>query len=212
MPRTDDVAKPSTVSEADTTQTESMFDLVVRAQAGDRAALDELLVRSLPSVQRWAHGRLPAYARGALDTDDLVQQAAYQTLKRLHLFQPRHVYSLQAYLQEAVVNRIRDAVRRQVRRGLTSNVPNPLPSPDDRRDDRSPSPLEELLKQETVDRYRRALKTLKPEDQRVVVLRLELELGYEELANQVGKPSAAAARMAANRALEKLAQALKENL
>src|SRR5262245_54752392 len=93
-----------------TAETEPMFDLITRARAGDPTALDELLVRCLPSLQSWAHGRLPVYARGALDTDDLVQQAAYQTLRRLHLFEPRHVHSLQAYLREAVVNRIRDVV------------------------------------------------------------------------------------------------------
>ncbi len=186
-----------------------MFDLVARAQAGDRAALDELLVRSLPSVHRWAHGRLPIYARGALDTDDLVQQAALQTLKRLHLFEPRHVYSLQAYLREAVVNRIRDAVRTQARRGLMGDIPPNLP--DDRFDEYAPSPLEEVLRQETVERYRRALKRLKTQEQRAVVLRLELELGFEELAEQLGKPTVAAARMAIKRALDHLATVLREN-
>jgi RNA polymerase sigma-70 factor, ECF subfamily len=187
-----------------------MFDLVARAQTGDRAALDELLVRSLPSVQRWAHGRLPLYARGALDTDDLVQQAAYRTLKRLHLFQPRHVYSMQAYLREAVVNRIRDAVRSQSRHGL-KDIPVVDMQADDRCDENAASPLEEVLKQETVDRYRRGLKKLKAQDQRAVVLRLELDMGYEELAQHLGKSSEAAARMAARRAMERLAHVLKES-
>ena len=71
---------------AQTAMNDTMFDLVERAQNGDRAALDELLVRCLPSLRRWAHGRLPSAARGALDTEDLVQQAAFQTLRRLHLF------------------------------------------------------------------------------------------------------------------------------
>lgn len=186
-----------------------MFDLVARAQAGDRAALDELLVRSLPSVQRWAHGRLPLYARGALDTDDLVQQAAYRTLKRLHLFQPRHVYSLQAYLREAVVNRIRDAVRTQTRHGLKEMPPVDV-YVHDPCDESAPSPLEEILKQETVERYRRGLKKLKAGDQRAVVLRLELDMDYRELAKHLGKPSEAAARMAARRAMERLAHVLKE--
>jgi RNA polymerase sigma-70 factor (ECF subfamily) len=190
-------------------ETGSMFDLVARAQTGDRAALDELLVRSLPSVQRWAHGRLPLYARGALDTDDLVQQAAYRTLKRLHLFQPRHVHSLQAYLREAVVNRIRDAVRTQTRHGLKDKPAVDVPV-EERRDESSPSPLEQVLRQETVDRYRRGLKKLKAHEQRAVVLRLELDMDYDELAVHLGKASQAAARMAARRAMERLAHVLKE--
>lgn len=183
-------------------KSETMFDLVARAQAGDRTALDELLVRCLPSVRRWAHGRLPTYARGALDTDDLVQQVAYQTLKRLHLFEPRHVYSLQAYLQEAVVNRIRDTVRKQVRAPAAEELP------EEKEDVHAPSPHEEFIKQETVERYRAGLKQLKAADQRAIVLRVELELGFEELAERLGKPSAEAARMATKRALERLAKIL----
>ena len=182
-----------------------MLDLVARAQAGDRTALDELLVRCLPSLKRWAHGRLPAYARGALETDDIVQQAALQTLKRLHLFEPRHVYSLQAYLREAVVNRIRDAVRKQSRVGVHED--NSAEAPDVH-DPHSLSPLEELIRQETVERYREALKQLKPQEARAAVLRLELELSFEELAEQLGKPTVDAARMATKRAIVRLAEIL----
>lgn len=181
---------------------EPMFELVARAQAGDRAALDELLVRCLPSLRRWAHGRLPSAARGALDTEDLVQQVAFQTLRRLHLFQPHHVYSLRAYLRTAVVNRIRDTVRKSVRVGVHEELP------DDRHDERTPSPLEEVLRQETVERYREGLKKLRPGDRRAAILRLELELSYEELAQQLGKPNANAACVATRRAISKLAKVL----
>ena len=193
---------PMPAAEATEAGATSMFDLVARAQAGDRTALDELLVRCLPSLHRWAHGRLPIYARGALDTDDLVQQAAYRTLKRLHLFEPRHVYSLQAYLREAVVNRIRDVIRKQLRRGIDEELV------DDRLDDRSRSPLEEAIKQETVRRYWDALKRLRPNDRRAVILRIELELSFEELAARLRKPSASAARMATQRALARLGRIL----
>lgn len=187
---------------AKTALTDTMFDLVERAQGGDRAALDELLVRCLPSLRRWAHGRLPSAARGALDTEDLVQQVAFQTLRRLHLFQPRHVYALQAYLREAVVNRIRDTVRRSVRTG----VPEELP--EDKQDEQTPSPFEEAVRHETVKRYREGLRKLRPSERRAAVLRLELELSYEELAQQLGKPTAGAACVATRRAIGKLAKVL----
>jgi RNA polymerase sigma factor (sigma-70 family) len=193
-------ARPSTdAAEAGATST---FELVARAQAGDRTALDELLVRCLPSLHRWAHGRLPMYARGALDTDDLVQQAAYRTLMRLHLFEPRHVYSLQAYLREAVVNRIRDVVRQQLRRGVDEELV------DNRSDERVLSPLEEVIRQETVRRYWEALKQLRPNERRAVILRIEMELSFDELAKRLGNKSSGAARMATNRALGRLARIL----
>lgn len=37
----------------------SSLTLLERAQAGDRAALDPLIARYLPRLQRWASGRLP---------------------------------------------------------------------------------------------------------------------------------------------------------
>jgi RNA polymerase sigma-70 factor (ECF subfamily) len=65
---------------------EPTLELVVRARAGDRAAVEALLQRCLPSLKRWAHGRLPPAARGSLDTGDLVQEAALHALRRLDVF------------------------------------------------------------------------------------------------------------------------------
>src|SRR5690349_12506646 len=47
---------------------EPTIELVVRARGGDRPAMEALLERCLPPLKRWAHGRLPAAARGNLDT------------------------------------------------------------------------------------------------------------------------------------------------
>src|SRR5215217_9474451 len=62
---------------------EPTIELVVRARGGDRPAMEALLERCLPPLKRWAHGRLPAHARGNLDTGDLVQEAAMHVLARL---------------------------------------------------------------------------------------------------------------------------------
>ena len=91
---------------------EPTIELVVRAQRGDRGAVEALLQRSLPSLKRWAHGRLPSAARGYLDTGDIVQESALHALRRLDMFEPRHVGAMQAYLRQSVINRIRDEVRR----------------------------------------------------------------------------------------------------
>ena len=65
---------------------EPTIELVIKARGGDRAAVEALLERSLPDLKRWAHGRLPAAARGALDTGDLVQETALHVLRRLDVF------------------------------------------------------------------------------------------------------------------------------
>src|SRR5262245_51260249 len=85
--------------------TQQLLDLV---RQGDRDALERLYVRCLPPLRRWARGRLPTAARGALDTQDLVQDTVVNSLRRLDQFDSRHEGALQAYLRQAVLNRIRD--------------------------------------------------------------------------------------------------------
>ena len=46
----------------------SSFALVLRARDGDEEARNELCARYLPRLRRWAHGRLPPWARERLDT------------------------------------------------------------------------------------------------------------------------------------------------
>src|SRR4051812_29901532 len=120
---------------------EPTLELVVRARTGDRMAAEALLERCLPHLRRWAHGRLPLAVRGNMDTNDLVQDAAMNLLRRLDSFEPRHVGAMQGYLRQSVINRIRDEVRR-----IGRNAP-PVELPDDHPSDRT-SPLESAIKAE----------------------------------------------------------------
>src|SRR3954464_15921464 len=94
---------------------ESTHDLLSLVREGDRDALERLFTRCVPPLRRWARGRLPAAARGLLETQDLVQDTVLNSLKRLDRFESRHEGALQAYLRQAVVNRIRDEIRRTKR-------------------------------------------------------------------------------------------------
>src|ERR671913_1493822 len=87
-------------------------DLLHRARLGDADALNELFARHLPSLRRWARGRLPRWTRDLMDTDDLVQETVLRTVKRIQAFESRHEGALQAFLRQAVLNRIRDEIRR----------------------------------------------------------------------------------------------------
>ena len=51
--------------------THSSFELLVRAQDGDEIARNELCARYLPRLRRWAHGRLPVWAREHLKSERL---------------------------------------------------------------------------------------------------------------------------------------------
>jgi RNA polymerase sigma factor (sigma-70 family) len=174
-------------------------DLIARAKAGDTEALDQLCTRFLPSLRRWASGRLPRHARSLMDTDDLVQETVIRAVKRLDAFEPRHDGALQAYLRQAVMNRIRDEVRRAVRSPAETGL-------DDRLSDVAASPLDIAIGAEAVSRYDAALARLRPEEREAVIARIEMAGSYHQLATALGKPSADAARMAVSRALVRLAE------
>lgn len=176
---------------------ESTLELVVRARAGDRMALEALLQRCLPALTRWAHGKLPVAARGAIDTGDLVQDAALHALQRLDAFEPRHVGAMQAYLRLSVVNRIRDEVRRITRHPAAVELPAEHPGD-------ATSPLESAILTESYERYRQALGSLRPRDREIVVARVEVQWSLAEIARRFRLRTADAARMAVSRALRRL--------
>jgi len=179
---------------------DSSLTLVRRAHAGDEAARNELCARFLPRLQRWAHGRLPASARGALDTVDLVQETFLQVLKRLDEFEPRHTGAFQGYLRSTLMNRIRDEIRRVGRRG------GPVEAIDTSRPTTDPSPLEEAIGQQTLERYEAALGRLRDADREAIIMRVEMGFTYVEIMDAFDKPSVAAAHMAVSRALVRLAE------
>jgi RNA polymerase sigma-70 factor (ECF subfamily) len=177
----------------------SSLELVSRARRGDSDALERLCARYLPRLRRWAHGRLPARARGPLETDDVVQESLLRTVAQLGDFEPRHEGALLAYLRQAVMNRIRDELRRAERRPAPAELRSGHP-------DAAPSPLEQTIGHEAMERYEAALLRLSDEDRAAVVAKVELGGTFQELAESLGKPSADAARMAVRRALLRLAR------
>jgi len=179
----------------------STVELLSRARAGDADAVDQLFQRTLPALRRWARGRLPAGARGALDTQDLVQDTLLKALRHLDRFESRHDGAFQAYLRQAVLNRITDEVRRVARRPAPASVDEGLPSGE-------ASPLDIAIGRQGVARYEAALRQLRPADREAIIGRLELQHEYEELAVILGKPTANAARVAVTRALERLLEQL----
>jgi RNA polymerase sigma-70 factor, ECF subfamily len=179
---------------------EGTVELLQRIRTGDSVALDRLCERYLPRLRRWATGRLPRRARDLLDTDDLVQDTVIKTLRRLRDFVPRHDGALQAYLRQVLLNRIRDEARRvSVRPTATT-----LDVEGER--DPGPSPLEEVVGRECMERYEAAFARLGPDDQQAIVLRIELDYDYRQIAEALDKPSSDAARMAVSRALVRLAR------
>lgn len=185
------------------TDPESSIVLLRRAQSGDDDALERLLGRYLPRLQRWASGRLPAGARTMLDTGDLVQDAVIGALKHLGAIEIRSESALLAYLRRAINNRIVDLYRRAARRPTREPLADDAPA-------RDASPLEAAIGAEAVESYERALAALKDEEREAVVMSVELGLDYREIAAALGKPSVDAARMAVSRAIARLATEMRK--
>ena len=177
---------------------ESSVELLQRFKTGDADALNRLLARYVGPLRRWAHGRLPQWARDMSDTQDLVQDALLKALRHLDTFEPVGPAGLHCYLREAVMNRIRDELRRSARHPAPQELDERLPH-------QSASPLEKAIGRETLAAYSAALQCLGQEERELVVARVECGFSYEEIAAMFGKPSTDAARMAVRRALRSLA-------
>lgn len=189
-----DSTAPRTLAPLDTTLT-----LLARARAGDQSAIDALFERCVPALLRWSRGRLPQWARDLADTHDVVQDAVLQTFKHLETFEARGEGALQAYLRQAVMNRIRDHIRRVGRRPMPGEL-------DSQHEADEPSPLDEAVGRQAVERYEAALHRLSDTDRELIVATVELGYTPEQLAAATGRASVDAARRAARRALVKLAE------
>jgi RNA polymerase sigma factor (sigma-70 family) len=180
---------------------DSTLDLLSRARAGDRRALECIAERYRGALTRFAHGRLPAGARSLAETCDLVQVALVRTLGRLDTFDAGFRGSLLAYLRRAVLNQVRDEIRRATRRPRPVALSEELPSHD-------PDPLAQVIRDEWLERYEAALADLPADQQEAFMMRIEMGCGYGEIADALGRSSAEAARMLVRRAIHALARTL----
>ena len=173
-------------------------ELLQGAKEGRRDALEALLARYRPRLERWAAGRLPMRARSLLDTGDLVQETLLRAVENLDSIGVRGDGGFEAYVRQAILNRIRDQIRWAQRRAGSDNVSEDLVDP-------TPSPLENAIGSDVVRRYEEAMERLSVEERQLLHLRIELDLSYEEIGVMMGRPSPDATRMAIQRCLHKLA-------
>lgn len=181
---------------------ESSFDLLAKAQRGDRTALNQLIERYRKELCSWAHLRLPRGARSLRETEDIVQEALVRALNHIDTFELRHEGALLAYLRLAVLNRIRDEIRRVARHPKKVELDVEKPGHD-------ADPLAQLLASETFGQYEAALVALDAEQREAVILRVEFGKSNQEIAAILGKPSMDAARMFVARAILRLAEAMR---
>lgn len=182
----------------DQNQTVELFRL---AHAGDRDAMNRLFERLAPPLQRWASGRMPAWARSMVSTVDLVQEALLSTFKVIESAGTSDHIAIHAYVRTSLKNRMIDELRKVQRRPVLQEINQTF-------DGESPSPLEEVIGGQALERYEKALAGMDENSRDAIIARVELGLAYEDIAKITGKNSADAARMNVSRALVRLAKAM----
>jgi RNA polymerase sigma-70 factor (ECF subfamily) len=180
---------------------ESTATLLSLLRQGDDSARERLVARYLPMLRRWAHGRLPQFARDLNDTNDLVQITLLSALKNLDQFRSQHEGALLAYLRTSLMNAIRGEMRRVGRAGVAVEMP-------DDPDALGAEPAAPRLDTDQWLDYENALAKLAEHKREAVLLRLEFGMSYAEIASALDRPSEAAASMMVSRALIELAQHL----
>lgn len=184
---------------------ESTATLLVRARNGDVPAREHLAARYLQLLGRWAHGRLPNAARDLVDTDDLVQVTLVRALQNLENFEHRGEGAFLAYLRQILLNQIRNEARRARRRPEHVELSEALDG------SLQPSPLEDAIGSDRLRDYEAALSRLGDAQREAVILRLELDMRYREIAEALEVPTANAARALVGRGIVHLARLMRDH-
>jgi RNA polymerase sigma-70 factor (ECF subfamily) len=179
---------------------EPTVEMVRRIRNGDTNARGELVRRYTPMIRRWASGRLPSNARNLTDTDDLVQVAMIRALNHIDNLRLEHPGALFVYLKQVVLNAIKD----EIRRNRARNEHVEIQADSLQVEAQSPDDPEKLYVD--LDAYEKVLATLPKRQQRLLVMRLEFGLAYDEIAQECST-TADAARMMVSRAVLQLARA-----
>jgi len=179
-----------------------MGHLLVRAQRGDRRALNELFRLELPLLRRWAQTRVPRALWHRADVDDLVQLTFLRALRRYCDFRQRNGAQFQHYLRRILLNLTTDEIRKAARRPEHTEL-------GDIEAIVEPSALDLLLGREARARFRIAIAQLRPRQRTAILARLEAGASYEEIAELVGAGTAGAARMIVGRSVERVVELMR---
>lgn len=177
--------------------------LLAGAARGDREALDALLTCYYPAVQAMVHRALATDLRlkrpwlaAMFSTGDVVQEVFCGVVRDIGSFDGADEGAFVAFLATMVKNRLIDAIRfhEAVRRDQRRAIKLGDSEPDF--DGAAPDPAQAVALDEQVQRFLRVVNTFEPRERLLLRDRLDLGVGFRELAEQLGYPSEDAARKA----------------
>lgn len=182
---------------------------IASASRGDAQAVDGLLTALLPGLRAFVRLRAGPLVLGRESGDDLVQSTCREILENLHRFQHSGEDGFRRWLYRTALRKIADrhayllAQRRDVVRE------HPLGETAAAAPRRGPTPSQEAIAREQVDRIEGALERLPADYREVIVLARQVGLSHAEIAAEMQR-SQSAIRTLLSRALARLAQELEQ--
>lgn len=162
------------------TSPDSIQSLVQKAQAGDRAAFNELIEAHRRPLEKLIRARLAGSGlQPAIGDEDIYQETMLRAFRRLHDFRWQGEDSFARWIGVIATNLIRSAGRREKR--------NPLPLRGAEAAAADDSPSRDARRGERFDRLERALDTLDPDSRQVLVLVRIKGLPVKEVARRLGR-------------------------
>ena len=187
--------------------------LLVRWHAGDAVALARLVELHLPWLQQHVRGRLGEFLARHAEPQDYLQDAVLDFLRDAPRFVVRDENQFRGLLVRVVENTLLDRNEwfRAKRRDMARN--NPLPTDSvlalDPAFQRSETPSREVAAREQRDWVRLGLEVLSAEDRRILVQREWEDRPFAEIGAELGLTEGAA-RMRWVRAVGRLADVLRD--
>jgi RNA polymerase sigma-70 factor, ECF subfamily len=193
---------------------EQLEESLAAARAGSREALGQVLSQYHQYLLQVARRQLARDLQPKGGASDLVQETFLEAQRFFERFEGNSAAELRAWLRCVLVHQSAKVGRRfhtTQKRRLAREVPfdparppgatEGLPAP-------APSPSAHLLARERQEVLLRALERLPEDYRRVMLLRYQKELTFEEIGREMGR-TADAARMLWARALERLKHELR---
>jgi RNA polymerase sigma-70 factor (ECF subfamily) len=195
-------------------------ELVNRAQGGDEAALNQLFDRYYERVRRIVRLRLGRKLRSALESGDILQETFAQAVQAFDGFEMRDEASLINWLSKLAERQIiaaadyhgakkRDRAREVRPRSSSGDSPGSGMSFAFAGD--ATAPIDRLSEDEQVEIVEGCIRELPEEYRELIILRDYAGASWESVAEQTGRPSAAAARMMHARALVELGKFVRQH-
>jgi len=163
---------------------EREFELVRRAQGGNRNAFEELIRRYKDRLERAVASRLRAYGLRSASREEVVQEALLRGFLSLENFTWKGEESFLRWLGGITENVLRDHAR-------GASTKTPVFQLDSRVANDDVSASRAMRRQERFDRLSAAVRGLRPEYREVILLSRVEGLGFDAIAERMNRSPAA---------------------